>query len=446
MTKKLIMRTIAANIIYQLEDAGYKAFFVGGCVRDEKLGLEPKDYDITTSATPDQIAALFPDNYDFVGAHFGVSLLKFEGATIEVATFRKDGQYFDSRRPDSVELVTDVREDISRRDFTVSALLMDTSGNVTDLVGGLADLENKLIRCVGDPDKRFQEDSLRMLRAVRFCTKLGFTLEKETEDAIKRNAHLLVNISVERIAGELAAMLTCGHADVAYNLLLDLGLATYFMPELNAFEGCEHRSSFHPEGDVRQHVCLVLAGLPKDCSVTLALAALTHDIAKPRCLKVGEKHNSFHGHEHVGAIMTEEILRRLKFSNDVIDTVVSHVRNHMKFFVCRQMKRSTMFRFARTPNFSELLALGRLDVGGSNKDFDDVDFAERFIAENTAELNQPRLVTGDDLVAMGYTPGPGFKVLLDAVETAQFERQFTTREDALEFAKKRAKSVLGKVK
>ena len=442
----MTMRTAADHVQKLLMEAGFSTFKVGGFVRDTLLGREPKDVDVCTAATPDQVAALFPDNYDFVGAHFGVSLLKFGGATIEVATFRKDGQYDDNRRPDSVDLVTDVREDISRRDFTVCALLMDSNGEVVDYVDGRADLENKLIRCVGDPDRRFQEDALRLLRAVRFCASLDFTMEEETFAAVKRNAHLVKNVSVERVAVELEKMLTSGHADVAYDLLLDTGLATYVMPELNAFVGCEHRSTFHPEGDVSNHVRLLLRGLKKGCSVTLALGALLHDCAKPVVMKIGPEHNSFHGHEHVGEGMVREILTRLKFSNDVVDTVASHTKNHMKFFSARKMKRSTLMRFLRTPNFSELLELGRLDCGASCKDFTDVDFVENFLQENVEELNTPRLVNGNDLITMGYTPGPGFKVLLDAVETAQFERMITTREEALEFAKKRAGSVLGKVK
>jgi poly(A) polymerase len=264
-------------------------------------------------------------------------------------------------------------------------------------------------------------------------------LEGGTFFSIKRNAHLVANVSAERVKDELSRMLVSGNADAAFDMLLETGLAAVVMPELCDFVGCEHNSSFHPEGDVANHVRLLLRGLEKGCSLTLALSCLLHDIAKPRTrglTKEGRTH--FRGHEHVGAVMANDILRRLKFPNDVTETVVSNVKNHMKFFVARQMKRSTLMRFLRQPNFAELLALGRLDVGASNKDFSDVDFVERFMNENAEELTADRLVNGDDLIAMGFVPGPNFKVLLDLVETEQFEGRVTTREAALNFLRKRS--------
>lgn len=438
MTDTNTLRAAALTVMGVLKGAGFEAFLVGGCVRDTLLGKTPKDFDVTTSATPEQVHALFPDNSEFVGAKFGVTLVKSDAGFVEVATFRTEGAYSDNRRPDSVAFTTDVREDVTRRDFTVNALLMDENGNVTDHVGGVVDAENRMLRCVGDADARFSEDALRMLRAVRLCAKNGLTLEPNTFHAVRRNAHLLSAISAERVAGELNAMLACGHADVAFDLLLNTGVAAVVMPELCAFVGCEHNSpNFHPEGDVANHVRLLLRGLEKDCSVTLALAALLHDVAKPNTRGVlpnGRTH--FRGHEKVGADMTRDILRGLKYSNDVVDTVVSHVRNHMKFFVAREMKRSTLVRFLKTPNFTELLALGRLDVAASCNDFSDLEFVERFLTENADELARPRLVNGDDLVALGFLPGPNFKVLLERVETEQFEGRLTTREAALNFVAK----------
>ena len=316
---------------------------------------------------------------------------------------------------------------------------MDADNNVVDHVNGLTDLNNRVLRCVGVADDRFKEDALRMLRAVRFCACFEFELETDTFVAIKRNAHLVKAVSAERVAGELSKMLTSGHADTAFTLLLETGLADFVLPELPPMVGCEHNSSFHPEGDVANHTRLLLAGLEKGCSLSLALAALLHDVAKPvtrGVTKEGRTH--FRTHEVVGARMAEDVLRRLKFSNDVTDTVVGHVKNHMKFFVARQMKRSTLMRFLRQPNFAELLALGRLDVGASNKDFTDVEFVERFLTENADELNRERLVTGDDLIALGFMPGPNFKVLLETVETEQFEGRLTTREAALNFLRARA--------
>ena len=429
------MNQNAMQILNTLNTAGFEAYFCGGAVRDSLLGNEPKDTDVTTNATSEDILRLFPDS-DFVGASFGVHLVKVNGEQFEVARFRVDSTYSDNRRPDSVKFTNNVAEDVTRRDFTVNALLMDADGKVTDLVGGLVDLENRVLRCVGNPDARFQEDALRLLRAVRFCVEKEFEMESNTFHAVKRNAHLVANVSVERVMVELSRMLVSGHADVAFTLLLETGLATYVMPELNEMVGCEHNSSFHPEGDVATHTRLLLAGLERGCSLTLALGCLLHDIAKPRTRGVTESGRThFRGHENVGADMANEMLRRLKFSNEVVDTVVHLVKNHMKFFVARQMKRSTLLRFLRQPNFAELLALGRLDVGASNKDFSDVDFVANFMKNHADELTSVRLVNGNDLVAMGLMPGPNFKVWLERVETEQFEGRLTTREAALNFVR-----------
>ena len=437
MTNPTTMREAAFGAVNVLTANGHSAFVAGGAVRDLILGREPHDFDVTTSATPAEVAALFPENYDFVGAHFGVSLLKFGTFTVEVATFRTDGSYADNRRPDSVTLVKDVQLDVARRDFTVGALLMDANGDVFDYVGGMKDLENRVLRCVGNPFDRFEEDALRMLRAVRFCAQLGFTMHPETFAAVCANASRVQSVSAERVASELGKMFTSGHADVAFYLLQSIGLAQYVMPELVPMVGCEHDNPVHhPEGDVAAHTGLLLAGLPKDCSLTLALAALLHDVGKPVCRTVtADGHVVFRGHAEVGAKMTEEILRRLKFSNDVVTTVVSHVANHMRFFQVSKMKRSTLVRFARTPNFTELVEVARLDASASSGNMSDVEFVEKFLEEHEEELHCARLVTGNDLVAMGLTPGPAFKTLLDAVETEQLEGRVTTREAALDFVR-----------
>ena len=438
------METLNPNAVYvmeTLENAGFTALISGGFVRDFVMGLDPHDLDIATSATPTQVAKLF-SNSKFVGENFGVSLLSVGKDKFEVATFRLDAAFTvnsDGRHPDEVKFTTSAEEDSYRRDFTCNSLFMDRHGKVFDFNGGVADINNKILRCVGNPYDRFREDSLRILRCVRFCSRLGFTVEAETKTAIVNLARTVNNLPAERVAGELSKMLTSGHADVAFDLLLETGLAKFVMPELCAFVGCEHNSSFHPEGDVANHVRLLLAGLEKGCSLTLALSTLLHDIAKPRTrglTKEGKTH--FRGHENVGAGMANDILHRLKFSNDVTDVVVSHVRNHMKFFVARQMKRSTLMRFLRQPNFAELLALGKLDVAASNKDFSDVEFVERFMRENADELSRDRLVNGDDLIALGFMPGPNFKVLLERVETEQFEGKLVTREEALNFLAKLA--------
>ena len=434
MTNTMTMREAAFEVVNTLVNAGHTAYVVGGAVRDSLMGTTPKDYDVTTSATPDEVAALFPENYDFVGAHFGVSLLKFGSVVVETATFREDGAYSDSRRPDSVTLTTSAKDDVTRRDFTVNALLMNTDGTVVDYVGGVADLNNRVLRCVGNATARFQEDPARLLRAVRFAAKYGFTLETETEAAVVANASLVTKVAVERVAGELSKMLTTGHADVAFRMLLKTGLMEFVMPELVAMVGCEHNSpDMHPEGDVANHTELLLKGLTNGCSLTLALAVLCHDSGKPSTLKVGENRNTFYNHENVGAEMAKVMLTRLKFPNSVVETVTSHVKNHMKFFAVRGMKVSTLLKFARTPNFSELFELGRLDVSASNNDFTDLNFLTDFLASHAAELTSTRLVNGNDLLALGVVPGPVFKTLLDAVEVEQMEGRVTTKEAALEF-------------
>ena len=425
------------QILNRLINAGFEAYFCGGAVRDFLLGKEPHDWDITTNCPSEKIAELFPTS-EMVGAHFGVHLVKINGEQFEVAQFRTDGVYSDNRRPDNVEFTNSAEEDVVRRDFTVNALLMDVVGNVVDYVGGFADLNLRVLNCVGNPNDRFNEDALRMLRAVRFCVQHELEMGVDTFNSIKRNAHLVANVSAERVKDELSRMLVSGHADVAFDYLLDTGLAAVVMPELCAFVGCEHNSSFHPEGDVANHVRLLLRDLEKGCSVTLALAALLHDIAKPRTRGTTKNgHTHFRGHEHVGAGMAADILHRLKFPNDVIDVVVSHVKNHMKFFVAREMKRSTLVRFVKTRDFSELLALGKLDVAASNKDFSCVDFVEKFVTDNADELSRERLVNGNDLITLGFIPGPLFKTLLEQVETEQYEGRITTREAALTFLSKR---------
>lgn len=430
------MSKAAQFVLDQLVNAGYESYSAGGCVRDSLLGRLPHDFDIATNATPEQVAQVFPGNAEFVGKHFGVSLVKLYGFQFEVATFRADGVYLDGRHPESVTLTLSAEEDAQRRDFTMNALFMNVDGCVVDFVNGQEDLKNKLVRAVGDPNNRFQEDALRMLRAVRFCCQLGFTLDPATEFALVQNAHLVQQVSEERVAVELEKMLTSGRADLAFDLLVKTGLAKYVMPELLDMVGCEHNSpEYHPEGDVANHTKLLLKNLPQPCTLTLALSALLHDVGKPKTRVVGEKRTSFHHHQDVGAVMSEEILRRLKFSSDVIETVVCYVKNHMKFFNVQMMKKSTLMRFVKTPNFSELKQLAKLDVLASNNNFTDLDFLEKFLEENASALNAVRLVTGNDFVALGFKPGPNFKVMLDAVETEQYEGRVSTRDEALNFVK-----------
>jgi poly(A) polymerase len=435
--------SLAARVMLTgLVEAGYEAYFVGGCVRDLLLGLEPKDFDITTSATPQQVALALQykgADVDLVGAHFGVSLAKFLGETIEVATFRTDGAYSDGRRPDDVKYTTDVREDVKRRDFTINALLLDIHGAVLDHVGGMGDLVSGVVRAVGDPYARIEEDPVRMLRAVKFASRLSyykvsFHLDPLLSLAIQHCGRLLRRVAPERIASELASMLTSGHASLAIRMLEKHHLLRFINPALEELRSTPQNPKYHPEGDVMTHTLKLLGQLPKGCSLTLALGALLHDIGKPITFGRDEEGQpTFHGHEERGAIMTMAVLRDLKFSNDVIETVTSLVANHMRFRVLADMRRSKQLRFVRQPNFEELLELHRIDALAGSGNLANYEYAKQLLTDTPPEVIRPvRLVTGDDLIASGLKPGPHFKDLLARIEDAQLEGTINTRADALE--------------
>jgi len=432
MTK---MNQNALAVMETLENAGYDAFLCGGAVRDLLLGLTPHDWDVTTSAPAEVVDSLFP-NTKMVGENFGVSLVEYNGETFEVARFRRDGDYSDNRRPDFVDFTLSAEEDVARRDFTMNALLMDRNGNVYDFVGGQTDLQNGLLRAVGNPETRFTEDALRLLRAVRFAARFNLRFDRETHEAIEKRAFSVETLPPDRVSGELVKMLTGGNVNVAFKLMDNTGLLQHVLPEVNAMRGVDQNSKFHPEGDVFQHTLLMLSKLPANCSVTLALSVLLHDVAKPttavRNVKTGE--NQFFGHETVGAEMAAKMLRNLRFSNEVVDAVSSLVSQHMKFFNVTKMNDSKLKRFVRQENFSELLELNRLDSLCSNGDLTDFNFAVDFLASVTEEsLNPVRLLTGNDLQAMGLKPGPMFKTLLTALENAQLDGRVTTRDEAVFF-------------
>lgn len=425
------------TVLNRLNEAGFEAYCVGGAVRDLQLGLTPKDFDVATAATPAQVAEVFPQ-VDYVGAHFGVSLVEVDGFSVEVATFRSEASYSDSRHPDDVKFETDPRKDAERRDFTVNALFMSADEHVLDFVGGLADIESRTLNTVGNPDDRFAEDPLRMLRAVRFAVQKGFTLSPSTWAALKRNAALVKTLSKERVSSEMTAILTSGRANHGLYFLLHTGLLEYVMPDLLKMVGCEHNNpKFHPEGDVWTHTLLLLRGLEKGCSPTLAWAALLHDVGKYATRSVNEETGkvSFKRHAEVGAVMTEHLLRELRFGSDFVDTVVSHVNQHMKFFDAQSMSKSTLMRFVRQDTFAELLELHRLDVSASNGDFTTHRFVHDFFEVNTETMRPARFVNGNDLVALGFKPGPSFKLALEHLENLQLEGTVTSREQALEVAK-----------
>jgi poly(A) polymerase len=422
--------TLALATIKKLRDAGHQAYLVGGCVRDLLLGGKPKDFDISTDARPDRIMDLFPRS-GRVGASFGVVLVRDVFHQVEVATFRSDHDYEDGRRPGSVHFESDPRKDVLRRDFTINGLIMDPdSGEVLDYVDGRADLERRVVRAIGDPDTRFGEDHLRLLRAVRFAARLGFAIAPETFAAIQRHHGLIRKVAAERVRDELARILTEGGARRGFELLDASGMLADILPEVAAMKGVEQPPEYHPEGDVWVHTLLLLEGLDHP-TLTLALGALLHDVGKPSTFRVAERIR-FDGHVEEGVALAHAILHRLRFSRDEMEQVEALVANHMKFKDLHRMKESTLKRFLRMPGFEEHLELHRLDVLASNKHLENYLLAKSKLAEFPEERLKPeRLLTGADLIVLGYHPGPRFAQILAAVEDAQLEGRIQTASEAL---------------
>jgi poly(A) polymerase len=429
---------LATQVARKLRDRGFLAFLVGGCVRDLLLGRPAKDFDISTDATPSQILEIFP-RASRVGAHFGVMLIREGDAHVEAATFRSETTYADGRHPDAVEFETDPRADVERRDFTVNALMLDpATGEVIDFVGGRLDLEANVIRAIGDPERRFREDHLRMLRAVRFAARLGFVIEPVTMSAIQRLHRLICKVSVERIRDELVRILTEGGAQRGFELLDESGLLNDIVPEVAAMKGVEQPPEYHPEGDVWTHTLMMLEGLPAGTPCTLALGVLLHDVGKPGTFRVAPDRIRFDGHVELGVEITRRIMKRLRFSKAECEQVVALVSNHMRFKDVGRMKASTLKRFLGLPGFAEHLELHRLDVGASNRMFDSYEFVRRKLEETPPdEIRPPRLVTGRDLMNAGYSPGPRMGEILRALEDAQLEGVVTSRDQALEWVRER---------
>lgn len=431
-------RSVAEYFSHRLKDAGHLAYFAGGCVRDKLLNLPPKDYDIATSATPAEVMKLFPGANE-VGAHFGVVIAKHHGEHVEIATFRTDGSYRDGRRPESVEFSTP-ENDAQRRDFTVNGLFENPeTGEVIDFVGGRADLKAGILRAIGDPIARFNEDSLRLLRAVRFSTTLGFQIEPHTLDAVCACASQLSRISPERIRDEFSKILTALRRRNGLDMLVETGLIDHVVPEVLALIGCEQPPEWHPEGDVYTHTGIMLEMLAPDVSLELCLAVLLHDIAKPPCRTFDESAGRirFNGHDAKGAEMAETILRRLRYSNDTITAVVSMVARHMQFMNVQQMRTAKLKRFMSQPHFDQEMELHRVDCGSSNGFTDNYEYLQKIAEQFAAEpLIPPPLVTGKDLIKLGLKPGPQFKSLLEAVETEQLEGRILDREPALAYLKR----------
>jgi poly(A) polymerase len=420
----------ALAIIKRLREEGYESYLAGGCVRDTLLGKPPQDYDITTNALPDDIRKIFSQTIP-VGAQFGVMLVMIDGQPFEVATFRHDGPYLDGRRPAHVRYGT-LEEDILRRDFTVNGMVYDPiEKRVIDIVDGRKDLERRTIRAIGNARERFEEDRLRMVRAVRFAASLGFTIEEQTFRAIRELAPTVTDISWERIGEETTRILTEGGARKGFELLDSTGLLKVLLPEIEAMKGVEQSPDYHPEGDVFQHTMLLLDHLESPTE-TLAYGCLLHDVAKPLCARRDGDRLTFYGHTDQGAEMAEEILKRLKRSRATWERVVYLVRNHLRHTQAPKMRLSTLKRFLGEENIDELLELTRIDALAANGDLQYYDFCKQKQAELSIEEIHPEpLLRGRDLIAMGFTPGPIFQDILKQVEEAQLSGELVTREEAL---------------
>ena len=436
-------RELAQSVCATLQSNGYQALLAGGCVRDVLLKRAPVDFDVATDALPDQVIALFPESLA-VGAQFGVVQVWHGELKIEVATFRSDGDYSDGRRPDQVIYTKSPEEDVRRRDFTVNGLLMDPeSGKVLDFVGGEADLKAGLIRAIGDPNRRFAEDKLRLIRAVRFAARFGFAIEPQTLAAIQRHASEISVVSTERLRDELTKILTEGKARRGFELLDETGLLPFVLPEIAAMKGVEQPPQYHPEGDVWTHTLLMIEQLPHGSPATLAWGVLLHDVGKPPTFRpiseTGDRIR-FDGHAGVGQRMGEEICRRFHFSNEDTEQVVALIANHMRFKDVDRMRAATLKRFVRMPRFDEHMELHRLDCTSSHRHLNAYNFIQRMLAETPHEdIHPPKLLTGDDLLAMGYRQGPVFGQILGTLEDAQLEGKVETKEDAAAFVRSKFK-------
>ncbi len=435
---------VATQIVDRLRVADHAAYFAGGCVRDLLLGREPLDFDVATSATPEQVLAMFPRTFA-VGAQFGVVLVvdAYDEVEIltEVATFRSDGDYKDGRRPESVSYTESAEQDVLRRDFTINGMLLDpeklrAAANVDeavlDFVGGREDLQRGIIRAIGDPSQRFEEDKLRMLRAVRFAARFGFAIEEKTLRAIRAAAPEIEQVSRERVREELTRMLTEGAARRAFELLEQTGLLAEVLPEVARMRGVKQPPQYHPEGDVWIHTLMLLEQLPAGVPATLAWGALLHDVGKPATFRIAPDRIRFDGHVEVGVRIAEAICHRLRMSNSDTEQIAALVANHMRFADVEKMRDSTLKRFFRLDRFDEHLALHRMDCMASHRDLSLYRFAlERYQTAAPEQIRPTPLITGEDLIALGYKPGPKFRNMLNLVEDAQLEGTIHTREEAL---------------
>ena len=465
-------KKIAADIVRRLQEAGFAAFWVGGCVRDFLLGRKPQDFDIATNARPEQVEKLFKKTIP-VGRKFGVVIVVENKLQFQVATFRAEADYRDGRRPEKVVFAS-AEADALRRDFTVNGLFFDpVSGKIHDWVGGEKDLRAKIIRTVGAPEERFGEDHLRMLRAVRFAAQLGFEIEPETFAAVKSLAPKIKLISAERVRDELLKLFAPGlvaqassqsepfrEAPISWNethrqdacattavrglvLLRDSGLLEQILPELAATISCEQSPDYHPEGSVFNHLCQMLEKIPVGANELLPWTVLFHDIAKPataeRDAATGAIH--FYGHEKVGAEIARAILNRLRFPKKQTDAIAASVLHHMQFKDVKQMRKATLRRLLLRETFPLELELHRLDCLGSHGDLSHYNF----LVEQAKELEKkpairPPLLTGDDLIKLGMKPGPEMGALLSEIREKQLADELKNARQARSWVKNKIRN------
>lgn len=437
------MKSEAVKIVKRLRAKGHEAYLVGGCVRDMLMGKIPKDWDVATSATPDEIMDTFPKTIP-VGARFGVVIVRSRGENYEVATFREEWGYADGRRPDGVRFST-AKADARRRDFTINGLFYDpVADEVIDYVGGRKDLRRGVVRAIGDPRDRFEEDKLRMLRAVRFAAGFYFRIDKRTGRAIREHASEINRVSAERIREELVKVLTGNDPVRGTELMDESGLLDAVLPEVAAMKGVPQPPQFHPEGDVFNHTMIMLDIMKPRYArrADFVMAVLLHDVGKPPTYEEADRIR-FNNHPSVGADMAESIMKRLRFSSDAVKSVSRLIRSHLRFIDAPRMRPATLKRFLRMDDFDLHLELHRLDCLASHGDLSTYHLCKgklREMARHKEPLRPPRLITGDDLIAMGLAPGPAFGRILRDLEDAQLEGAVKTRRQALAFAGKRIKA------
>ena len=424
------------SIVKKLREKGFDAYFAGGAVRDALLKRQIKDIDIATNATPEEVKRIFSKTID-VGAKFGVTVVVLNGINYEVTTFRAEGGYSDGRHPDYIYFTCPL-QDASRRDFTINGLYYDPiSEKIIDYVGGIEDLKKGIIKTIGSPLKRFEEDKLRMLRAIRFSTTLGFEIEEYTFETIKRFSPQILNVSKERIRDELVKTLTVVNGDRGLQLLKKSNLLSFILPQVSSMIGILQPENFHPEGDVFTHTLIMFRKARYPLSISLAFGILFHDIAKPITFRIRDRIR-FNNHAHLGAKLSNEILKDLKFSNKIVEDVSTLVKNHLKFMSVTKMKLSTLKKFLSMENFNEHLELHRLDCLASHGNLDNYNFCVEKLKDFPQDiLKPPQLISGKDLINMGFSPSPLFGKILKEIEALQLEEKIKNRNEAIKYIKEK---------